>query len=101
MIRAIIVNFYPVLNVRAQKEIKMNISKATSKRKEEIATEQKQKTAILERYGLVEEDLKKPVDYSTLKGFIIEGVRLYINYGEGSPALALAIGRLFDNHCRR
>ena len=79
----------------------MDIDKAIKQRQGEIASEREKKVNILEKYNLTEDDLKNVPDYSTLKGFIIEGVRLYINYGEDSPALALAIGRLFDNYCRR
>ena len=79
----------------------MDIEKAMKQRKDEIASEREEKVTILEKYDLTEGDLKKAPDYSTLKGFIIEGVRLYINYGSDSPALAAAIGKVFDDHCRR
>ena len=79
----------------------MDIEKAMKQRKDEVASERAKKVAILKQYDLTEGDLKKATDYSTLKGFIIEGVKLYINYGSGSPALAVVIGRLFDSHCRR
>lgn len=93
MIRAIIVNFYRVLSVRVQKEIKMDIFKK--------AIKQRRKDIAFEKYNLTEEDLQSPTDCSTLKGFKIEVIKLHIKYGEGSPALALAVGQLFDNHCRR
>ena len=79
----------------------MDIDKAIMQRQGEIASERENKVNILEKYDLMEDDLKKAPDYSTLKGFIIEGVKLYINYGNDSPALAVAIGQLFDNHCHR
>ena len=75
--------------------------KAIEQRKEEIASECAKKVAILEKYNLTEGDLKKMPNYSTLKGLIIEGVRLYINYGSDSLALVAAIGKFFDDHCRR
>lgn len=37
----------------------------------------------------------------TLKELNKIGVSLNKIYGNDSPALAVAIGRLFDNHCRR
>ena len=37
----------------------------------------------------------------TLEELVKIGKTLNKIYGEGSPTLALAIGRLFDNHCRR
>lgn len=40
-------------------------------------------------------------DILTLKEFVTAGWNLNQIYGNDSPELAAAIGRLFDNHCRR
>lgn len=63
--------------------------------------EQRRKNIALEKYNLTEEDLQSPVDYSTLKGFETEVIKLHIKYGEGSHALAVAVGNLFDDYYRR